>query len=272
MPVRGVAANSPEFGLICPACLHKNEVRQRFCGLCGFPLKTKESDAKASAPPAQQPPLVDRSENAWQWLREKHLQELASRQKRISRWITLAIVLLLLALGNAAWLLWRNRAQFGISWLPGPSAASAPKRETLPVIVAEPSNTDVRSAQVEHASQPDAATKTTPGTEPATASESPAAHASENTVEEGAQELLQGRRYLEGQGVPKNSAIAARWLWKSVARKNVNAVLLLSDLYARGDGVPQSCDQARLLLRAAAQMGSAQAKDKLLALPRFGCQ
>jgi hypothetical protein len=268
-----LAEKPSEFTLICPACLHRNKVQQRFCGLCGFPLKTRESDAKAPVRPTPEPPPVDdRGENAWQWLRERHLQELANRQKRISRWIVLATILLLLALGNAAWLLWRNREQLGVSWLPGPSAASAPKQEALPVIGEEPRNTDVPPAQVEHASGSDEATKTTQEPEPTTAAASTAAQGSENAVGEGAQELLQGRRYLEGQGVPKNSAIAAIWLWKSVARKNVNAVLLLSDLYARGDGVPKSCDQARLLLRVAAQKGSAQARDKLLALPQIGCQ
>ncbi|PYY05777.1 MAG: hypothetical protein DMG69_25445 [Acidobacteria bacterium] len=261
MEVRGVAGKSPEFALICPACLHKNEVQQRFCGLCGFPLKPRQADAKAAPQAAQELPFVDRSENAWQWLRERHLEELASRQKRISRWITLAIVLLLLALGSGAWLFWKNWSQFGAGWLSDSLTVSAPNRETLPILVEEPGN-----------GKPDAATGNLGETGSETVAESTVAHRSGNALEEGAHEFLEGRRYLEGQGVAKNSALAAAWLWKSVARKNVNAVLLLSDLYARGDGVPQSCDQARLLLGAAARKGSAKAKDKLLALPRMGCR
>jgi TPR repeat protein len=43
---------------------------------------------------------------------------------------------------------------------------------------------------------------------------------------------------------------------------------LLSDLYARGDGVPHSCEQARLLLIAAAKKGSSAAAQKLRSVER----
>lgn len=272
MDVRDPAGKSPEFALVCPACLHRNEVRQVYCGFCGFTLKTKESNTKATASPAQEPPEVDRSENAWEWLREKHLQELVTRQKRITRWVVLAIVLLVLALGRGAFLIWRNRSQFSVSWLSRTSAVSTPKRESLSVEVEESPDTDIRQAQVVQRSESDALTKTLgeAGSEPP--AESTATHGSGAAAEAGIQELLQGRRFLAGQGVRKNSALAATWLWKSVAKRNVDAALLLSDLYMRGEGVPQSCDQARLLLRAAAQQGSVQARNKLLDLPRIGCR
>jgi TPR repeat protein len=64
---------------------------------------------------------------------------------------------------------------------------------------------------------------------------------------------------------------ASRWLWKAVAKKNGPAVLLLSDLYARGDGVSRSCDQARVLLSAAAQRGSSEAAAKLVSLRQTVC-
>jgi TPR repeat protein len=57
--------------------------------------------------------------------------------------------------------------------------------------------------------------------------------------------------------------MASQWLWKAVAKKNSDAVLLLSDLYAHGDGVPRSCEQARILLVAAAKQGSSTAAQKL---------
>jgi TPR repeat protein len=46
----------------------------------------------------------------------------------------------------------------------------------------------------------------------------------------------------------------------------------LSDLYARGDGVPRSCDQARLLLLAAAKRGSSRATEQLRRLEIHGCE
>jgi len=47
--------------------------------------------------------------------------------------------------------------------------------------------------------------------------------------------------------------------------------LMLADLYARGDGVPRSCDQARILLTAALKRGASEAGQKLRDLQSSGC-
>jgi TPR repeat protein len=70
----------------------------------------------------------------------------------------------------------------------------------------------------------------------------------------------------------RDSSEAATLLWKAVRKQNTTAAVLLSDLYARGDGVPRSCDQARLLLLAAAKRGSPQAAEQLRQLESHGCQ
>ncbi|HYL15159.1 MAG TPA: hypothetical protein VEV41_19120 [Terriglobales bacterium] len=272
------AATSQQEALICPACLHKNQGRHRFCGFCGFPLETETAVAKEAAQSVPLPTPVDRSEDGWQWLREKNLAELARSQKPISPWNALLIVLVLLALGGASLLLWQNRLEFGGRVLPVSSkpAASARKSETPPTAAEKPAEMDLPPAQPGSTAKSQAVTTTVPPESAGFGSAGGAAAVPGSgpgySAEEGSQELVEGRRYLEGQGVPKNTAIAATWLWKSVARQNVNAVLLLSDLYVRGDGVPQSCDQARILLRAAAQKGSAQARDKLTSLERSGCR
>ena len=61
----------------------------------------------------------------------------------------------------------------------------------------------------------------------------------------------------------RDSSEAAKLLWKAVRQQNTTAAVLLSGLYARGDGVPKNCDQARLLLVAAAKRGAAQAAEQL---------
>jgi TPR repeat protein len=98
------------------------------------------------------------------------------------------------------------------------------------------------------------------------------ASAVESTLNDqyGAEELATAQKYL--QAGPNNAALAIPWLWKAVAKENPNAPLILSDLYLRGDGVPKSCDQARVLLRAAARKGGWTAADRLRKLPDFGCQ
>ena len=89
----------------------------------------------------------------------------------------------------------------------------------------------------------------------------------------GSEELATAEKYLNaGAGKARDSRQAATWLWKAVAKQNLTATMLLSDLYLRGDGVTKSCDQARLLLDAAARKGGTAAAERLRNLPAFGCQ
>jgi TPR repeat protein len=81
------------------------------------------------------------------------------------------------------------------------------------------------------------------------------------------------QRYLSGtSGHARDSAEAAKWLWKSIAKHNGPATLALADLYLKGDGVPKNCDQARVLLDSAALRGMAGAGARLRNLQAFGCQ
>jgi TPR repeat protein len=89
----------------------------------------------------------------------------------------------------------------------------------------------------------------------------------------GSEELAVAESLLSGvRGKTRDSGEAAKWLWKAVAKQNAEATLLLSDLYVRGDGVPQNCDQARLLLDAAASKGVPGAGERIRELPKVGCQ
>jgi hypothetical protein len=89
----------------------------------------------------------------------------------------------------------------------------------------------------------------------------------------GNEELAIAQRYLDGgDGLARNSAEAAQWLWKSVAKHNSEATLILADLYLKGDGVSKNCDQARVLLDSAAQKGISAAGERLRHLDAFGCQ
>jgi hypothetical protein len=101
----------------------------------------------------------------------------------------------------------------------------------------------------------------------------PVEESSSAIVQGGADELAMAENYLNGApGTTRNSAEAAQWLWKAVSKRNLEATLVLSDLYLRGDGVPKSCDQARLLLDAAAKKGAKAAAERLRELPAFGCE
>jgi TPR repeat protein len=89
----------------------------------------------------------------------------------------------------------------------------------------------------------------------------------------GGEELATAQRFLHGStGQARDTSEAAKWLWKSIAKHNGPAMLELADLYLKGDGVPKSCDQARVLLDSAARRGMARAGQRLRNLQAFGCQ
>ena len=101
-----------------------------------------------------------------------------------------------------------------------------------------------------------------------------AANSSAPTGEQsGAQDFATAQKYLSGApGAARDSREASLWLWKAVSKGNLAATVALSDLYLRGDGVPKSCDQGRLLLDAAARKGGKGAAERLRNLQAFGCQ
>jgi hypothetical protein len=63
----------------------------------------------------------------------------------------------------------------------------------------------------------------------------------------------------------------ARALWVEVGKGNTSAEVTLARLYLIGGGVTKNCDQARILLRAAAKKGNAEAITQLSQITRQGC-
>lgn len=89
----------------------------------------------------------------------------------------------------------------------------------------------------------------------------------------GVYEFVTAERYLRGSlGTTPDSQEAVRWLWKAVGDGNLAATMALSDLYLRGEGVPKSCDQARMLLDSAARKGETAAAERLRHMQAFGCE
>jgi TPR repeat protein len=77
-----------------------------------------------------------------------------------------------------------------------------------------------------------------------------------SNADAGAAELSIALQYLRAGGRQADSQVAVKWLWAAVEKGNTKAAMLLADLYAWGRGVPQNCDQARVLLIAASKRGS----------------
>jgi len=92
------------------------------------------------------------------------------------------------------------------------------------------------------------------------------------SVDGGQQELQTAQGYLTGSGGQRDPSEAAKWLWRAVGKQNGPAILLLSDLYAKGEGVSRNCDQARLLLLTAVKKKVPDSATQLRRLELSGCQ
>lgn len=67
-----------------------------------------------------------------------------------------------------------------------------------------------------------------------------------------------------------DSVAEAAWLWKSTAKGNPDAPVMLADMYMKGDGVPRSCEQAVVLLKTAAEKENARARNRLASMYATG--
>lgn len=70
---------------------------------------------------------------------------------------------------------------------------------------------------------------------------------------------------------PERSMEVSR-LWSAVGAGSSAAEVDLARLYLKGEGVPKNCEQARILLRAAAKSGNREARQQLSRLRTYGCR
>lgn len=87
----------------------------------------------------------------------------------------------------------------------------------------------------------------------------------------GQKEFEQARENLKGNHRQRELPQAVELLWTAVRKGYVPAEVTLADLFARGEGVEKSCEQARVLLQAAIQKGSPEGRRRLELLKKQGC-
>jgi TPR repeat protein len=300
-PARAVQVPSD---VLCPACQHRNQHNQRFCGSCGFPLQAVESaegyssEEHFSEDPAPHhsatahPEMTVHPENDVQWLRDKALASLKESDTPTSHgWKYLVACGAVLALGFA-YLQWasqspRPRPSAPVATAPAmnpaepqlqaaqPTTPARTRPEPAETAAALPKNPIIQSTLATRENinkRPVEASLGSSASGPSTESRSGPPPRANVEAGGGAQELLVAQHYLAGKAGPRDTTEAGKWLWKAVAKQNGTATLLLADLYMRGDGVPKSCDQARLLLVAAAKKGVPEAAQALRNLESSGCQ
>ncbi|MBZ5702337.1 MAG: PilZ domain-containing protein [Acidobacteriia bacterium] len=89
-------------------------------------------------------------------------------------------------------------------------------------------------------------------------------------VDIGEAEVTAAQQILRRGKEMGNPAEAVGLLWAAVEKGNTHAELLLADLYLQGLGVAKNCDQARVLLTAAAKKYK-EAREQLALLDETGC-
>jgi hypothetical protein len=271
-----------EPGLACGACAYVNSAGHEFCGMCGAPLQVSPeiyaSQVAEAGPNAEGswsnhepfpggysveytstvPGGHDSSpEPTWPLIGkalpnfEVESEPVPDRQRLYMR---AALAILLAVLG---FLVWRETEASSSTAAPESTLSRAPAQSV-----------SASSAQQPSATRKDQAVDTPRSVAPLAANPSPVA-----PDQSGTEELAMAEKYLNGdQGTARDSTEAAQWLWKAVRKRNVAATMALSDLYLRGEGVAKSCDQARLLLDAAARNGATAAAERLRSLQASGCE
>jgi hypothetical protein len=287
-------ATDPKFQrTVCAACQHQNPPGHKFCSRCGQVLSPGQPSSSANlGTPEIADALPTNSAHDVPWLHDQAFSSLegsGASQGRAWQYLAGAAVIVLAGLAYLHWAPeFRTRVAStaktppvsaqAATLPPGNSSLAEPTAAAEAVapesIVSESKKREVHNPPVTGGAGDRAVVP--PGVQAATQrSTLPSAAAGHSTVsdlESSSPDLRLAQRYLGGSMGVRDPSEAAKLLWRAVAKQNATAAILLSDLYVRGDGVPRSCDQARLLLVAAAKRGSPLAAQQLRNLESQGCQ
>jgi hypothetical protein len=283
----------------CHACGHANPSTHTFCGMCGAQLE-HESVGVASETPLPAPearpetrftsPVPQSQADELSLFRSlsAHSLEEEPSPRPYRLYIGAVLAIIILALGYVAWRSGQTQSSHEAPPPPPVTQADSGTPAASPSSSSQPSNAQPATppAPAKAEEQPSSpAKKAAPDTAAAAdvpknpvAAKAPQSQAgglpdAQALASNGGAELAMAQRYLTAtSGRARDSAEGAKWLWKSIAKHNTEATLLLADLYLKGDGVSKNCDQARVLLDSAARKGSSAAGERLRNLQAFGCQ
>jgi PilZ domain len=150
----------------------------------------------------------------------------------------------------------------------GPETATAGDVTNKNPSAAAPDSTDPTAADMKAAED---LAKTAPSTrtQPSTGGNGPnAANVSDRSVS-----LLERQNAAAQKPEPNWSETdSVEALWGAVQAGSVSAEVSLAERFARGAGVNKNCDQAKVLMKAAADKGNREARLRLYELETSGCQ
>jgi hypothetical protein len=93
-----------------------------------------------------------------------------------------------------------------------------------------------------------------------------------NSAESGLADLPRSPQPISNAHARKGRSALARQLWSALGAGDSSALAPLAQLYLTGNGVPKNCEQAWVLLRAAAKNGNAEALQQLRQLKTTPCR
>ncbi len=278
---------------MCAVCQHHNPPGHKFCSRCGQtlpPLQAASTEPNSTS--EIHPPLPRISAADVPWLPAHSFGGLSDTYPVPRRGWKYAVGVAVIVLAGFAYVRWHPEFWTNLATSHAPQvSAPAP---AMPPPNASPAETPVEARVPAEPIAPESvapenkrrATEKLPATaearhrapvpsgiQPATQKSSLLEVSPRQAVtDQGSPDLRLAQRYLGGSMGVRDPSEAAKLLWKAVSKQNATAAVLLSDLYLRGDGVPRSCDQARLLLVAAAKRGSPLAAQELRNLESHGCR
>jgi hypothetical protein len=278
----------------CPQCARNNAPDQLFCGHCGFPLRARATGLSTATKPTdggavQTSPLAtsrmsDAQHTDLQWLRERSLASFRNRDTASHSFRSLLIIVLILGFAGLFYHYWQapaatpsrgsaeSRARREKHYSPASAVMPAQPQNPMPFSERQVATVnEAKSSPARSESHKPASLQASRSTEKASLLASAAENDDTASSSNGQHEFEVAQTYL-GRQKARDPGEAAKWLWKSVAKHNARALVQLADLYERGEGVSKSCDQAEVLLVAAAKRGSIAAGDKLRRLQASGCK
>jgi hypothetical protein len=288
---RSVQNNSPEESkltpeILCTRCQRKNAATVEFCAFCGYSLHSERvSDARSPSnsqaevgnqeaqrgmAPVQMNPELERLRSFSPVERER-ATVLPRRLKFALVGCSLLIAVIFYLVGRHNAMQNAHSQQSDAGQAAKPSAAQSPQL-TPPIMDVSTKSSESQSTGRELKSDGALNAQGKPSANMVQSSaESRPAIPTLPATPDGTQELRMAQQYLSGSRSPRDPAEAAKWLWKAVAKQNPTATVLLANLYMKGDGVAKSCEQASLLLTAAAGRHTPGAAEAMNNLQSNGC-
>jgi hypothetical protein len=208
------------------------------------------------------------------------------RARSAARWRGLAVLATVVAAGAFLYVYQREAGE-SLIWLgealAGRTKASAAIPLSKPAETAAPAESAQPPADANAAPEKTDAQETPkPGSNPAPTTESELTQGKQlppvqseaviRSTQPRPESILEQPAERQKTDPPRSESESVASLWDAVKGGSVAAEMSLAERFARGEGVAKNCDQARVLLKAAAGKGNKEARLRLYQLESGGCQ